>query len=119
MPVVFLKRDSGCSFKRLSMNFEKSIVFLFDECFCISLEFLHSLRAVLGYLPTADGPAGLLIHSGRGSLSMSSSRLALWRESSIKASRALCTHPGLEEVATATEPSYLGESQRGPTFPAK
>ena len=29
----FLKRDSGCSFKRLSMNFEKSIVFLFDECF--------------------------------------------------------------------------------------
>lgn len=77
---------------------------------CISLEFLHSLRAVLGYLPTADGPAALLTHRGRGSLSVSSPRLALWRESFIKASRELCTHPGLEEVTVATESPHTWEN---------
>lgn len=41
---------------------------------------------------------------------MSSPRLALWRESLIKASRALCKYPGLEKLTVSIEDTCTWEN---------
>lgn len=96
----------------------KNLLFPFWWIFYISLEFFYSIRAILGYLPTAKGPAALLTHRGRGSLHVITKTGFMERViNQGKQSTLHISRPG-EDNCIQWEPSYLGESKCGSAFPA-
>lgn len=91
------------------MSFEN----LLCSCLMNALHFIRILaqpQSGLGILANSWRPC-CSAHPQGQRLSVSViPRLALWRESFLKVSRALCTHPGLEEVTVATESPHTWEN---------
>lgn len=116
MPVVFPKEGQWFSWSTEYALWKIYCVPVWWMLY-ISLEFSHSLRPVLGYVPTANGPAALLAHRGRGSLSCHPQtgfmeRVIHWG----KQGTLLSSRPGGGDHGH-WEPSDLGESQRGLASP--